>query len=145
MTAIPGNAPIFGMNFVFYLKTLKTMLTILHDLPPHVVGVRATGAITKQDFDEVLKPALDALVKRTGRINYLLLLETTVSNFTIGAWLDDIVMGLKHFTHWRRIAIVTNEKVVEKFSDAFGFIVPGECKGFTLGELPAAKEWVSAA
>ena len=50
------------------------MLTILHDLPRHVVGIRATGAITKQDFDEVLKPALDALVKRTGKINYLLLL-----------------------------------------------------------------------
>src|SRR6186997_954739 len=120
------------------------MLTILHDLPPHVVGVRATGAITKQDFDEVLKPALDALVKRTGRINYLLLLETTVSNFTIGAWIDDIGMGLKHFTHWNRIAVVTNEKFVEKFSDAFTFLVPGQSKGFNLSELAKAKEWVSS-
>ena len=116
----------------------------MHDLPPHVVGIRATGAVTKQDFDEVLKPALDALVKRTGKINYLLLLETTVSNFTIGAWMDDLVIGVKHFTHWNRIAVVTNEKLVEKFSDAFGLIVPGESKGFTLAELATAKEWVSA-
>ena len=120
------------------------MLTIMHDLPPHVLGIRATNAVTKQDLDEVLKPALDALVKRTGKINYLLLLETTVSNFTIGAWMDDLVIGLKHFTHWNRIAVVTNEKMVEKFSDAFGLIVPGESKGFTLAELADAKEWVSA-
>ena len=121
------------------------MLSIMSDLPPHVVGVRATGAVTKQDFDEVLKPALESLYKRTGKINYLLLLETTVSNFTLGAWVDDLALGLKHFTHWNRIAIVTNEKLVEKFSDAFTFMVPGKSKGFTLGELAAAKEWVSAA
>ncbi len=119
------------------------MLSIMHDLPPHVVGIRATGAVTRQDFEDVLKPALDSLVKRNGKINYLLLLETTVSNFTLGAWMDDFALGLKHYTHWNRIAIVTNEKLVEKFSDAFNFLVPGESKGFTLGELAAAKEWVS--
>lgn len=119
------------------------MLSIMQDLPPYVIGIRATGAVTKQDLDEVLKPTLEALVKRTGRINYLLLLETPVSNFTIGAWIDDVVLGLKHFNHWNRIAIVTNEKLVEKFSDVFGFVIPGQSKGFTLAELPAAKKWVS--
>ena len=120
------------------------MLTIIHDLPPHVLGIRATGAVTKQDFDAVLKPALDSLLKRTGKINYLLLLETTVSNFTIGAWIDDLILGIRHFAHWNRIAIVTNERMVEKFSDAFGFVLPGESKGFTFAELPEAKIWVSA-
>ena len=120
------------------------MLSLISDLPPHVVGIRAIGAITQRDFDTVLKPALEDLLKRTGKINYLLLLETPVSNFTIGAWIDDFIMGLKHFTHWNRIAVVTNEKLVEKFSDAFDFILPGKCKGFTLSELVNAKEWVSA-
>jgi hypothetical protein len=120
------------------------MLFKMHDLPPHVVGVKATGAVTKEDFDTVLKPALNELVKRTGKINYLLLLETPVSNFTLGAWLDDVNLGLRHYTHWNRIAIVTNEKVVEKFSDAFGYLMPGECKGFKLAELVEAKQWVSS-
>ncbi|MCW3090653.1 MAG: hypothetical protein JWP81_1722 [Ferruginibacter sp.] len=119
------------------------MLSIMSDLPPHVLGVRATGAVTKEDFDNVLKPALESLRKRNGKINYLLLLETTVSNFTVGAWLDDVMLGIKHYSHWNRIAIVTNEKLVEKFSDAFNFVVPGNSKGFTLSELAAAKEWVS--
>ncbi|MEO5893458.1 MAG: STAS/SEC14 domain-containing protein [Ferruginibacter sp.] len=120
------------------------MLTIMNDLPPHVLGVRATGTVSKQDFDDTLKPALDELKKRTGKINYLLLLETSVSNFTLGAWMDDLLIGLKHFTNWNRIAIVTDQKLVEKFSDMFGYLVPGDAKGFTLDELSAAKEWVSA-
>ena len=120
------------------------MLSIMSDLPSHVVGIRATGAVTKQDFDEILKPALDSLVKRKGKINYLLLLETPVSNFTVGAWIDDFETGLKHFKHWNRIAIVTNEKLVVKFSNVFDFMVPGNSKGFPLSELVAAKEWVSA-
>ncbi len=120
------------------------MVSIITDLPSHVVGIRAAGIITHADFETVLKPALEDLQRRTGKLNYLLLLETPVSNFTAGAWIDDIVVGLKHFTHWNRIAVVTDEKFVEKFSNAFDFIVPGKSKGFTLSELAKAKEWVSA-
>ena len=120
------------------------MLSIINDLPPNVVGVTATGEVDKQDFETVLMPALDELQKRTGKINYLLLLETTVGNFTVGAWFNDLVLGMKHFTHWNRIDIVTNQKMVEKFSDAFSILVPGESKGFSIDELEEAKRWVSA-
>jgi hypothetical protein len=136
----PGQAVYHAFFLIF--KQIA-MLSIMHDLPPYVVGIRASGAVTKQDFDEVLKPALEELKKRNGKINYLLLLDTSVSNFTLGAWVDDIMVGIKYYTHWNRIAVVTNEKIVERFSDAFGLLVPGECKGFTLSELAAAKRWVS--
>jgi hypothetical protein len=119
------------------------MLSIIPDLPAHVTGIRATGKVTKYDFEQVLIPAINDLVKRTGKINYLLLLETPISNFTLGAWIDDAIVGLKHFTQWHKIAIVTDQKGVEKFSDIFGYIVPGESKGFKLSELGAAKKWVS--
>lgn len=119
------------------------MLSLIKDLPSHVTGVRATGKVTKYDFEQVLIPAIDDLVKRTGKINYLLLLETDVSNFTLGAWIDDAKIGLKHFTQWNKIAVVTDQKAVEKFSDIFGYIVPGDSKGFKLAELEEAKKWVS--
>ena len=119
------------------------MLTIIPDLPPHVAGLRATGKVTEYDFEEVLIPAIDDLVKRTGKINYLLLLETPVSNFSLGAWVNDVVVGLKHFTQWNKIAIVTDQEAVKKFSDVFGYAVPGDSKGFKLSELEEAKKWVS--
>jgi hypothetical protein len=120
------------------------MLTILHDLPPHVVGIKATGKVTKEECDRVMIPAIDGLVARTGKINYLLLIETDVSNFTLGALMDDLAIGVKHFNRWNKIAVVTDQKSVERFSDVFGMIAPGQSKGFAMEELVQAKTWISS-
>lgn len=120
------------------------MLTIMNGLPNHVLGVTATGDVTKDDLENVLIPALDSLVERTGEIHYLLELKTPVKNFSLGAWLSDAKVGIKHLAKWKKIAIVTAEKGVEKFSDVFGIAVPGESKGFPSEQLEQAKQWVAA-
>jgi hypothetical protein len=119
------------------------MLSLISGLPAHVVGVKATGEVDKNDFDNVLIPALDELVKRTGEIYYLLQLETPVSEFTAGAWMKDALVGLKHFTKWKKIAVVSDQKGVEKFTDAFSVLVPGKSKGYKPEELDEAKAWIS--
>lgn len=119
------------------------MLEKINDLPDHVFGVRATGEVTKEDLQSVLLPGLQELVDRTDAIYYLLLLETDVQQFTTGAWIQDLIAGIKHFTKWKKMAIVTDQKGVEKFTNAFSLIAPGEAKGFTLEELPVAIGWVS--
>lgn len=118
------------------------MLQFINDLPGDVVGIHAIGEVTKEDFDKVLIPRIDDLSKRQGEIKYLLVLETDVSNFTMAAWWKDLVMGLKHFTEWKRIAVVSNQKGVEWFTDAFKHFIPGTSKGFALNELDEAVEWI---
>ena len=118
------------------------MLQFINDLPDDVVGIHAIGEVTKEDFDKVLIPKIDDLSKRQGEIKYLLVLETDVSNFTLAAWWKDLVMGLKHFTEWKRIAVVSDQKGVEWFTDAFKFFIPGNSKGFALSELEEAVEWI---
>ncbi|TWR31587.1 STAS/SEC14 domain-containing protein [Mucilaginibacter pallidiroseus] len=121
------------------------MLQFIKDLPQHVVGIHATGEVTKQDMESVLLPKIDELVARQGEINYLLVLETDVQNWTAGAWWDDVKMGLKNFTKWNRIAVVSDQKGVQWFSDAFRLFVPGKSKGFAIAELNEAIAFVSAA
>ncbi|MEO5648096.1 MAG: STAS/SEC14 domain-containing protein [Chitinophagaceae bacterium] len=120
------------------------MLTLINDLPSHVVGLKATGDIGKEDLENVLIPALEELLKRTGKINYLLLLETGLSNFTLAAWFKDVQLGLKNFKKWNRIAIVSDQNGVNTFSDVFGYIIPGDSKGFRISELEEAKLWVAS-
>ena len=120
------------------------MLQYINDLPSHVVGIRATGEVTKDDMEKVLIPRIDELVARQGEINYLLVLQTDVGNFTLSAWWDDLKLGLKNFTKWNKIAVVTDQKGVEWFSDVFRFFVPGKSKGFALNELDEAVAWISA-
>ena len=120
------------------------MLQLLEDLPETVVGVRAINAVTEEDYKLVLLPALEAAHKKYTKVSLLILLETSVANYTIGAWVNDIKAGLKYFTKWHRIAIVTDEKLVKRFTDAVGIFIPGECKGFSIADLPLAKLWVAA-
>jgi hypothetical protein len=120
------------------------MLELMTNVPPHVAAFRATGEVTKDDYEKVLIPAIDKAAKEYGALHFLMVLETDISNFTLGAWMDDAKVGLKHFTKWYRMAIVTDQKGVEKFSDLFGIVVPGETKGFALSEINEAIEWVSA-
>ena len=120
------------------------MISILNDAPENVVAFRATGKVDKEDYKHVVIPAIDALVKKQGKINFMLVLDTSIKNFSIGAFLQDLGVGLKHFTKWHRMAIISESGPVNTFSDFFSFIAPGEAKGFTHAELDEAKEWVSA-
>lgn len=119
------------------------MLTVIQNLPEHVFGVRASGEVTKDDLKNVLLPGLESLSERYKEIYYLLVLETDVQNFTAGAWIQDLIAGVKHFTDWKKMAIVTDQKAVEKFTDIFSYVSPGEAKGFKLNDLQTAIDWLS--
>jgi hypothetical protein len=119
------------------------MLQFIKDLPDHVVGIRATGEVNKEDYERVLIPRMEELVKRQGEINYLLVLETDVQNFSLAAWFEDFKLGLKNFKKWEKVAIVTDQKGVERLTDISGHFIPGESRGYKLSELNEAIEWVS--
>ena len=120
------------------------MITILNDVPGNVIGFRATGEVDKEDYKNVVIPAIDKHVKQHGKINFMLVLDTAIKNFSIGAFLQDLGVGLKHFTKWQKMAIVSEYDGVNKFTDFFSYIAPGEAKGFTHAEINEAKQWVSA-
>lgn len=119
------------------------MLQLIQGLPSHVVGVKATGEVTADDLKAVLIPALEKVVEQHGHIHYLLQLDTDVKNWTFGAWMQDAKAGLQNFTKWKKIAVVSDEKAVEKFTDVFSYLTPGESKGFKPEELEQAKTWVA--
>jgi len=131
-----------GILFLLFKRII--MLRKVEDIPAHVAGFIATGHVDKDDYDKVLIPELERLDKAHGHLHFLLILETPVKNFSIGAWLRDAWIGLKHFRGWKKMAIVTDESGVETFTDKFGFFIPGKTKGFKLSEVEAAKKWVAA-
>jgi hypothetical protein len=120
------------------------MLQQMNDLPAHVVGFRASGKVTKEDYDTVLIPAVDKLAKETGKINYVFVLDTDISNLNLGALYDDVKVGLKHLLQWHKMAIVTDQPGVNKFTDMAGHMLPGEVRSYTISELEAAKQWAAA-
>lgn len=119
------------------------MIQIIENLPSNIVGFKAIGEITEKDFSEIVMPKVKALVDATDRLNYLLVLETSLSNFTIGAWMKDAMMGIKHITKWNRAAIVSDVEAIRNFTNFFSYLMPGEFKGFEHRDLQLAIDWVS--
>lgn len=118
------------------------MITQIEDLPQNMVGFRATGEVTQEDFKPVIR-TVENLVEKTGKLNYLLVLDTSPKEFTAGAWLQDGLMGIKNLTKWNRAAIVTDSEPIIQFTDVFSKLMPGEFKGFRKDELQTAIDWTS--
>lgn len=119
------------------------MITQIQNLPANMVGFKATNEITEEDFTDRVMPEVKELVAKTDTLNYMLVLDTSVKDFTAGAWFKDAVMGIKHLTKWNRAAIVSDSKGVKTFTDVFSVLAPGEFKVFEHKDQQRAIDWVS--
>lgn len=130
---------------VLPLTTVKSevMITQLRDIPNTMVGFRASNEVTKDDFDKVVLPAVAELIQRTDELNYMLVLDTPLKNFTMGAWIKDALMGLNNLNKWNRVAIISDSESLNTFTDMFSKVMPGEFRGYEPKQLDEAIEWVS--
>jgi len=119
------------------------MIEVIQGLPPFVAAFKANDVITGKDYDEIINPIVEKIYKEHGKINYLLVINTPLSNYTLEAWIKDALLGFIYFTQWKKIAIVTEQKAIKTFTDIFGNLIPGQTKGFMMDQLPKAKEWIS--
>lgn len=118
------------------------MIEKIKGLPRNMVGFRTEGEVVKEDFDFVTKE-VESLVDRTDKLNYLLFLDNSPSDFTLGAWMQDAILGIKNLTKWNRAAIVTDSETVMNFTSVFSKLMPGEFKGFSKNEYQLAIDWTS--
>jgi hypothetical protein len=112
------------------------------DLPPHVVGIHAFGDVTEEQYENMLIPLFNDLLKKSRKINFILVLETDIKNFSPGKWCGNVKIGLKYFFKWNKLAVVTDQKGVCGFSDLFKYFIPGKFKSFPLDQLDKAVRWV---
>jgi hypothetical protein len=110
--------------------------------PENVVAFRATGEVTAHDYKTIIAPAIDQLVSKINKINFLFLIDTNLENFTLTAWLEDAFIGIKNFTKWNRAAIVTDSENAISFTNGFSYIAPGEFRGFKKDSFDEALQWV---
>lgn len=118
------------------------MIEQIKNLPDNMVGFRASGEVSKDDF-EIVHKKVEQLVDKTGKLNYMLFLDTPPSEFTVGAWWEDALLGIKNITKWNRAAIISDSETVDKFTTVFSKVMPGEFKVFQKNDLERAIDWTS--
>lgn len=118
------------------------MIVQIENLPFNMVGFRSSGEVTEDDF-KIVKTKASELVSKIGKLNYLLYLDNSPSDFTIGAWLQDALLGISNLTKWNRAAIISDSETVDNFTKVFSAVMPGEFKVFKKTEYEKAIDWTS--
>jgi hypothetical protein len=117
-------------------------LELLKDLPDEVVGVRAVGEIDDDDYEDVLEPAIKDCLSRHEKVRLLYVLGPEFTGYEADAVWADTKLGLKTFTDYERMAIVTDTAWLRRTVKAFGWLIPGEVKVFPYDQIAAARSWV---
>jgi hypothetical protein len=122
------------------------MIERIDEMPAGTIGLRAAGKLSKEDYVEVLEPALREGVD-SGELRLVFVLAD-FDGLEHGAWLEDMKTGLQAWVRdhsaWKRFALVTDVEWVAKAMRMFAWLTPGEAKVFPLAEEAAAKNWAAA-
>lgn len=111
-------------------------------MPEGMLEFRIHGPVTEADYREVLIPALDAAIEASERVRVLIVLESGVSDFTLGAMIDDARLGLKHWRGFDRMAVVTARTGIKTAILAFSVLIPCPVMTFEPERLDEARRWL---
>ena len=117
------------------------MLKVIDGLPDNVVGINATGRVTNEECDNILKPAMEHSLKRHRKIR---LYYEVGSRFPGAGW-DDLDVAIDHLPQWERIAIVTDTGWVRQTVHALRFLIASEVRVFTTLETAEGRAWIASA
>ena len=121
------------------------MVEPLDDVPPGVLAFRVNGDIEREDYDNVLRPALERGVE-SGNLRTLYLIEDVDEIEPTALWADAKLgwdVAIRHREAWARSAIVTDIEWMARAAKMFLWMIPGEARVFPVAELEQAKAWVA--
>jgi len=123
------------------------MIESIAEMPDGTLGLRVWGEVTSADYTDVLLPALDQAVQDNGDIRLVFQIGPDFDRFTAGMMATDTTKGLsfgvKHWSKWKRMAVVTDVDWLRHAMGMFGWMTPGEARLFALADLQEAKAWVA--
>ena len=119
------------------------MIRVLTGLPDGVLGFEASGKLTADDYTKVLAPALRDATADGRKIRVLLDFTGEFDGMEGGAVWQDMRMGVREWSAWERIALVTDHAWMREGLRMFAWAVPGEVRVFPVGERENAVAWLA--
>lgn len=120
------------------------MIERLEGFPENVVAVAGRGQVTRDDYEKVLIPAVEAAFKKHRKIAFYYELGPDFVGIEAGAAWEDFKAGVRHFFQWEKMALVTDVEWIRRTISGFAVFMPGELRVFPYAEQATAREWVGA-
>ena len=122
------------------------MIEQMTQMPAGTIGFRVTGEVEREDYEDVLVPALQHALDAGGSLRTLYVLDDLEEMEAGALWADAKLgfdLGVRHHHAWERSAIVTDTEWMVRAVRLFAWMIPGEARVFGISELASAKAWVA--
>jgi hypothetical protein len=112
--------------------------------PESVLAFRAVGKVEKADYEQVLEPAIEAMIAARDAVRFVYVLGDDFDGYSVAAGWEDTKLGIGHLSKWKRIAVVTDHDWLRHAVGMFRWMVPGDVKVFGLAEQADALAWAAS-
>ena len=119
------------------------MIRVLSDMPAGVLGLEAIDDIEKEDYEDVLVPAVEAAIAEHGKVRLVYVLGPDFDEYEGEAVWEDLKLGARHPSSFERIAVVSDARWVGPAMKVFSILLPGQARAFPLAEREAAARWAA--
>jgi SpoIIAA-like len=120
------------------------MIRILEDMPVGVLGLEAVDDVEKEDYENVIVPAVNAAIAEHGKVRLVYVLGHEFDDYEGEAVWEDLKLGVRHPASFERMAIVTDARWAGPAIKIFSVLWPGQARAFPLSELASAKLWAAS-
>lgn len=118
------------------------MFHLMPESKGKITGFRATGRLTAPDYQEVLIPSLEALLKKHGKIRLLVFLDEEFAGHGLGALWEDTKFFPRHQDDFEKVAIAGAPRWVEVMIKLLAPFMKGEARTFSGEQLKEAWDWI---
>jgi hypothetical protein len=118
------------------------MMERIPELPGNVVGFRASGAVSGDDYKNVVVPAIEAAAQANETLRLLYVIPNDCTGFSAESMWDDTKVVVGHVKQLEKVALVSDQGWLRDATRLLGQLVPGELKAFPMEEEASAGAWV---
>lgn len=119
------------------------MIEVIEGLPDNVIAVGCRGQVTRDDYEGVLIPLVQAKLAAHDKVRLYYRVGPDFKGIDAGAVLEDTKVGLSHWSRWERAAVVTDVEWLRLATRAFAFLLPCPVRCFGIADEAEAKNWIA--
>ncbi|MGA9442614.1 MAG: STAS/SEC14 domain-containing protein [Methyloceanibacter sp.] len=121
------------------------MIELLKGFPSNVVAIACHGDVSRQDYDDVLIPAVEKALQSNNKVRMLYEVAPDFAGYDAGAAWEDFKTGMEHFSKWDRIAVVTDVEWIAASVKVFSVFMPSTIRVYPLADAAQARLWITQA
>lgn len=118
------------------------MLEKIANLPTGIVGVKAVGKVSREDYEQIIEPLFERAREQGSKLRFLYEFGPEFEGFSPGAAWEDARFGLLAVRQLAGCAIVTDIRWVREASKFVGFWLPCPVRVFADGQRVQAVEYL---